>query len=83
MKWLSSIWIFASTTKLDLANIEINAKRGMKIQYVKILKTAVKKDASKGIQKFAEILTTTKTVDTKIYVPTNKYSMRSRLSLMS
>ena len=82
-RWLSSRWIYASTTKLDFANIKINAERGMKIQYVKILKIAVKKDPSKGNQKSAEILTTTKTVDTKINVPTNTYSMRNRLRLMS
>ena len=55
----------------------------MKIQYVKILKIALKKAVSKGIQKSAEISTTAEPVDTKINVPTNTYSMRNRLSLMS
>ena len=55
----------------------------MTIQYVTILKIAAKKAAPKGIQKSAEISTTTETVDTKINVPTNTYNMRNRLSLMS
>ena len=55
----------------------------MTIQYVTILKIAVKKAAPKGIQESAEISTIMETVDTKINVPTNKYNMRNGLSLLS
>ena len=50
----------------------------MKIQYVKILTTAVRKNAIKGTHKSAETLTTMENVDIKNNVPTNTFTVLSR-----